>query len=296
MDQDDKSRQQFLETNNVAARPPTAKSAKKGDPLIAICICLITLIIVLLSCLVIAQIRRRSVPACSYPKTFCLPCESLRLSPGENKYHFKDFGHDRVDRALDQDCCAENPKDLQRLVEIFVKRKQRIQRLKELAIYNGRNTPEERRVPATHLVKLTPSIVTINANRGKEVEWDDSDDNLSFLQRFTRKGHTVIIPEKGYYYVYSQLIFEEASNSSTVLSSACHVLMRQSAIAGVPVDELMTNSVTITGGVSEASSSYLGAVFELMKNDTIWIQVRGRGARLNPIKHAHGNYFGLYKV
>lgn len=119
MDKDGKMHQDLMGREGSTARSPKAKRAPKGRWLFGICICLL-LVDVLFGCLVavLAGRRRRPGSTCPYPEKFCLPCKSLRLSPGENKYHFMEFGHHLVHPALDADCCAENPEGLQRLLEI----------------------------------------------------------------------------------------------------------------------------------------------------------------------------------
>ena len=135
------------------------------------------------------------------------------------------------------------------------------------------------------------------------------DGDLAFTNHVTYRHGRIVVPEDGYYYVYSQVAFLEvlpintgAGGSNppsygTESPSLSHYLYRYNIIYPKGGEEkLVQNSITKCWGPNKAFgeyTSYLGAVFHLRQGDEVFVKVSNLSMVARDPK---SNFFGLFKV
>ncbi|XP_056256406.1 tumor necrosis factor ligand superfamily member 14 [Seriola aureovittata] len=105
------------------------------------------------------------------------------------------------------------------------------------------------------------------------------------LYEMTYKDGGLIIQKEGYYYVYSKILFKDNGNFH-------HTVTRHTIrYAGGSIPLLQSR---IYSSNSKRSNSYLGGVFHLYKDDTLYVIVSNT-TRIDRNK-AYENIFGVYMI
>lgn len=113
----------------------------------------------------------------------------------------------------------------------------------------------------------------------------------------------IVIPEDGYYYVYSQVSFLEVfdvspkANNEDSSHSLSHYLYRYNIIYRNGGEEkLLQNSITKCWGQSKffgEYASYLGAVLHFRQGDEVFVKVSNLTL---VVREPKLNYFGLFRI
>ncbi|KAL5005535.1 hypothetical protein ScPMuIL_018991 [Solemya velum] len=237
----------------------------------------------------------------------CAPCDKVRLgpSPEEDRYL------DALTRKNTQDgeqCCVETPKQLLAMLEMFIERRYR----EEMARGNIKrpvSSPdgtEGKDRPAAHMMGSIRKLEGVNAPGGQYpiTNWIYNED-IAFMNNVDYRHGRIVIPEDGYYYVYSQVSFIEVfdvlskvkNEEDTSSHSLSHYLYRYNIIYRNGGEErLLQNSITKCWGQRKffgEYSSFLGAVLYFRQGDEVFVKVSNLTLIVREPKL---NYFGLFRI
>ena len=103
------------------------------------------------------------------------------------------------------------------------------------------------------------------------------------------------ISKPGLYYIFCQIKFEhDPDSASSQVSRQSHTLHKYSSNTGHETKLLeKTRSFSELGGPENNATSFIGAVFDLEKDDQIMVK-SSHTHRL--VGDDHGNFFGLYII
>ncbi|CAG5116781.1 unnamed protein product, partial [Candidula unifasciata] len=163
--------------------------------------------------------------------------------------------------------------------------------------------------PAAHLMMTVQDLTGIHQIYGKQYtigNWIHNDD-LAFTYHTTYRHGRIVIPEDGFYFVYSQISFMEVfdvqhndgygSRGSSEFPSLSHYLYRYNIqYHNGGEEKLAQNSITKCWGQSKTFGEYtsnLGAVFYLRTADEIFIKVSNISMVATDPKLS---YFGLFRI
>ncbi|XP_012944393.1 uncharacterized protein LOC101845807 [Aplysia californica] len=242
----------------------------------------------------------------------CVPCDDFRLGPSpEEERELKKFRLKEGPEGVS--CCVDTPVELMLLLKMFVERRFR----QEVAKGTISQWPRASSVvsggsegkPAAHLMITTQDLSDVKEEHGRQFiigRWN-YDADLAFTYRTTYRSGRIVIPEDGYYFVYSQISFMETfdlhtaegygSRHSSDVPSLSHYLFRYNILYHNGGEEkLAQNSITKCWGQSKTFGEYvsnLGAVFYLRNSDEIFVKVSNITMVSTDPKMSH---FGLFKI
>lgn len=128
------------------------------------------------------------------------------------------------------------------------------------------------------------------------VHWKLSKSELDLFFKhnisYDRNTAEYVINQPGYYYIYSQITMNIEEDDQIGRDSICHYIYRTRK--GIP-DKLLQNSRTRCKfqGDESKSTSYIGAVFNLNKDDRLMVKV----SHPNVVDKAESSsYYGLHII
>lgn len=128
------------------------------------------------------------------------------------------------------------------------------------------------------------------------VHWKLSKSELDLFFKhnisYDRNTAEYVINQPGYYYIYSQITMNIEEDDQIGRDSICHYIYRTRN--GIP-DKLLQNSRTRCKfqGDESKSTSYIGAVFNLNKDDRLMVKV----SHPNVVDKAESSsYYGLHII
>ena len=209
-------------------------------------------------------------------KTFCLPCEEISIHPDDDPANFHKYFVQRQENGKTL-CCADDGRNLEKMMELYVERKHAIKTAEsskeELeAACNDKITDFEPRVMA----RVAGIKETRENGVNHVVHWQLSKSGLDlfFKHNISYDPNTAefIINQPGYYYIYSQITMNINKGVQSGRDSICHYIYRTRN--GLPV-KLLQNSRTRCKfqGDESKSTSYIGAVFNMNKEDRLLVKV-----------------------
>ena len=123
--------------------------------------------------------------------------------------------------------------------------------------------------------------------------------DIAYISNMKYRHGRLVVPSDGYYYVYSQVAFREqysGSNSGSQSDPISHYLCRYNIIyphGGEDILAQTTVSKTSNNRVVGEYSSHLGALFQLRKDDEVYVKVSDLSLMVRDIKK---NYFGIFRL
>ncbi|XP_071376368.1 tumor necrosis factor ligand superfamily member 6-like [Centroberyx affinis] len=124
-------------------------------------------------------------------------------------------------------------------------------------------------------------------HHGPEImSWSTDTDPLLFEMEY--KQGKIVIQKEGYYYVYSKVFFVEGS----AFSHSMRLETPRDVWGDIPL--LQSRKYSRKPGKEAHSNSYLGGVFHLHKNDSIFVRVRNTSQIVRV--QAYENFFGAYMI
>ena len=110
------------------------------------------------------------------------------------------------------------------------------------------------------------------------------------LHEMEYKDGKLVIQKEGYYYVYSKIFFSEVDVAFT--HSVCRTTPRY---LGKDIELLKSRRYHPKfGKMMSTSNSYLGGVFHLFEDDSIFVKVKN--VTQVRIQHSTENVFGIYMI
>uniref|UniRef100_A0A0B6ZX83 THD domain-containing protein n=1 Tax=Arion vulgaris TaxID=1028688 RepID=A0A0B6ZX83_9EUPU len=240
----------------------------------------------------------------------CVPCEDFRLGPSrEEDIMLKRFNVKETPNGLN--CCVDQPLQLLELLKLHVERRIR-QEVAKGTINQWPRAPKNMTAsakPAAHLMMTSQDLDGLQQIHGRQYaigNWIFRDD-LAFTYFTTYRHGRIVIPQDGFYFVYSQISFMEVfdmqsnegygSRGSSDFPSLSHYLFRYNIqYHNGGEEKLAQNSITKCWGQSKSYgeyTSYLGAVFYLRTADEIFIKVSNISMVAADPKLS---YFGLFMI
>ena len=116
--------------------------------------------------------------------------------------------------------------------------------------------------------------------------WDDQGDII--LHEMEYKDGVLTIQQDGYYFVYSKIYFVERHNIQHL-----HSVGRTTARFPKEMVLLMSREYHPKSAKNFRTNSYIGGMFHLFENDTIFVKVNNTRVILTTPAE---NYFGAYMV
>ncbi|CAL1530981.1 unnamed protein product [Lymnaea stagnalis] len=244
----------------------------------------------------------------------CLPCDDLLTGPSPDERSMLDK-FTQKDSKTGLRCCVDQPDELLELLKLYVEKRFR-QEMAKGTVYQRGNPPKTERLdpdqqlkPVAHLMMAQQDLQNIAQISGRQYyigKWIHSED-IAFTSRVEYRHGRLVIPEDGYYYIYSQISFLEmfdvhnndayGSKGSSDSPSLSHYLYRYNILYHNGGEEkLAQNSITKCWGQSKTFGEYtsnLGAVLLLRNGDEIFIKVSNISMVATDPKLS---YFGLFKV
>lgn len=209
-------------------------------------------------------------------KTFCLPCEEISIHPDDDPANFHKYFVQRQENGKTL-CCADDGRNLEKMMELYVERKHAIKTAEsskeELeAACNDKITDFEPRVMA----RVAGIKETKENGVNHIVHWKLSKSVLDLFFKhnisYDPKTAEFVINQPGYYYIYSQITMSINKEVQNDRDNICHYIYRTRK--GLP-HKLLQNSRTRCKfqGDESRSTSYIGAVFDMNKDDRLMVKV-----------------------
>ncbi|XP_059156118.1 tumor necrosis factor ligand superfamily member 10-like [Physella acuta] len=236
----------------------------------------------------------------------CLPCNDFRLGPSQQE---KDMltRFTQKDTETGLSCCVDTPMELIDLLKLYIEKKFRSEAAKGLVNIWPRSNSSEPKV-AAHLMMTSQDLSQVSQIYGRQYtiqKWEHNQD-LSFTTNVNYRHGRLVIPEDGYYYVYSQISFMElysahesdgSGRGGSEYPSLSHYIYRYNILYDQGGEEkLIQNSITKCWGQSKTFGEYtsnLGAVLQLRNSDEIFVKV----SNLSLVSiDSKMSFFGLFKI
>ncbi|XP_071773011.1 tumor necrosis factor ligand superfamily member 14 [Centroberyx gerrardi] len=126
-----------------------------------------------------------------------------------------------------------------------------------------------------------------SVRHGPEImSWSTDADPLLYKMEY--KQGKIVIQKEGYYYVYSKVFFMEGS----AFSHSMHLETPRYLGGDIPL--LQSRKYSHKPGKEAQSNSYLGGVFHLHKDDSIFVKVKNTSQIVR--LQAYENFFGAYMI
>ncbi|KAL3846461.1 hypothetical protein ACJMK2_017449 [Sinanodonta woodiana] len=224
----------------------------------------------------------------------CLPCEDVYHHPDDVIQNIQGF--EKRTEGDQYMCCGHASKHLDQLVSVYTEKAHQKEKNLKLLTSNPYNCKEGSQVvkPSAHLVGITKSIQDMHDHH--MLKWNQTG-KLSKLNEVVYEDGKVRVKSSGYYYIYSQITYQDHSDPSPYSDNAIvlhHSIHKEYNGGGDTTREKLLESsqsrCQIIGGKSN-KTSYIGAVFYLKENDLIQVRV-SHPPKLMPSEHS--NYFGMY--
>ncbi|XP_022342039.2 uncharacterized protein LOC111135889 [Crassostrea virginica] len=231
----------------------------------------------------------------------CVPCNNIKSGPSAEENELLDqFARKFEDNV--QMCCVETPSELLLMLELFIEKRYREESAKGTIPKTGQLVSLEGQQIAAHLLGSDEVFETSHHDakdtRFSVPHWIYNSD-IAYISNMKYRHGRLVVPSDGYYYVYSQVAFREqysGSNSGSQSDPISHYLCRYNIIyphGGEDILAQTTVSKTSNNRVVGEYSSHLGALFQLRKDDEVYVKVSDLSLMVRDIKK---NYFGIFRL